>query len=65
MRRLRHRLYLLGSGGVMLGLIQGIGGVNYADILFNFLLNWIAILVAALFGGDLSSLLNATDGLSA
>lgn len=38
-----------------MGLLQGFSSISYNEILFEFLVRWLSILVAVLFGGDLSA----------
>jgi hypothetical protein len=64
MRRfLMTKVRLLAAGGVTLGLIQGFGGINYAEILFEFLLSWVSILVNTLLGGDVGQLSGGIEGI--
>lgn len=55
MRQWKLRFSALVSGGVCLGLFQSFGGVNFADVLFGFLTQWISILATLIFGGDLAN----------
>ncbi|GMU84211.1 MAG: hypothetical protein IT450_07910 [Phycisphaerales bacterium] len=58
MTKMLIRLRPLLVGGTTLGLIQGLGQINYNSLLFQFLGTWINILVALIFGGDLSNFNN-------
>ena len=55
MRQWKVRVYSLASGGICLGLLQSFGGVNFADILFQFLAQWVSVLATLFFGGDLTN----------
>lgn len=55
MRQWRIRISALASGGVCLGLLQSFGGVNFAEILFQFLTQWVSVLATLLFGGELTN----------
>lgn len=50
--RLIRRLYLVANGGLMFGLLQAFGMVNFNNILFEFLLTFATLLVTALLGAD-------------
>lgn len=63
MRRWMVKLRPLAAGGVMFGLVQGLGGINYAEILFEFLINWVSILITAVLGGDLGTLGGGIEGI--
>lgn len=63
MVRTMVRLRPLLCGGVMLGLFQGLGAINYNGVLFQFLSTWINVLVSLLFGGNLSSLTDNGNNL--
>ena len=66
MRNWRSRVARLATGGLLLGLLQGVAGISYNDVLFEFLLRWLSVLAAVLFGGDLSNLnLNNSNTLGA
>ncbi len=43
----------LSSGGITLGIIQGLGMVSWAQLFTQFLTTWLSALVALLFGGQL------------
>ena len=58
MIRILVRLRPLLVGGTTLGLLQGLEQINYNSVLFQFVSTWINILVALIFGGDLSNLEN-------
>ena len=62
MRRWRSKLARVAVGGVLFGFLQGVGGISYNDVLFEFLLRWISVIVGVLFGGDTSSLTNSGTG---
>lgn len=55
MRLWMLRISALASGGISLGLFQSFGGVNFADVLFGFLTQWISVLATLFFGGDLTN----------
>lgn len=63
MRRWMMKVRLLAAGGVMLGVIQGVGATNFAEILFEFLISWVSILVNTLLGGDLGQLSGGIEGI--
>ena len=41
-------------GGLVMGWLQGLEAVNFADLFTRLLSTWLTILVTALFGGDVS-----------
>ncbi len=47
----------LATGGVTLGILQGLGLVNFASLFTSLLATWLSILVTILLGGDPSALL--------
>jgi hypothetical protein len=65
MRRWMMRIRLLAAGGVMLGFLQGAGATNFAEILFEFLLSWVSIVINALLGGSAGELSNGVQGILA
>lgn len=62
-RNLMTKVRLLAAGGVMLGLLQAGGGVNFAEILFEFLLSWVSILVNTVLGGNVGQLSGGIEGI--
>ncbi len=48
----------LSTGGITIGILQGLGLVNFASLFTNFLITWLSVLVTLLLGGDPSSLLS-------
>ncbi len=64
MTRALVRLYPLLCGGMTLGLIQGLGSINYNSLLFQFMATWSNLLVALIFGGDLTDLNNNNNFLN-
>jgi hypothetical protein len=44
-------------GGVTLGILQGLSMVNFAQLFTEFLTQWLSVIVAALFGANLNTLL--------
>jgi hypothetical protein len=51
-RRLVRGAYLWASGGLMLGILQAIGLMNFNQIFFEFLSQFLSLLTRALLGGD-------------
>ncbi len=43
---------ILASGGITPGILQGFNTVNWASLLTSFLIQWLAVLVTLLFGGQ-------------
>lgn len=62
-RYLLMKVRLLAAGGVMLGLLQSAGGINFADILFEFLATWVSIIVNAVLGGSAGQLSGGIEGI--
>jgi len=48
----------LSTGGITVGILQGLGLVNFASLFTNFLITWLSVLVTLLLGGDPSNLLS-------
>lgn len=44
----------LAYGGLLLGWLQGLEAVNFADLFTQILSVWLSVIVTALFGGDVS-----------
>ena len=42
----------LSTGGITLGIFQGLSLVNFANVFTSFLATWLAALVSLLLGGD-------------
>jgi hypothetical protein len=61
LRKYYKPLYLLSTGGVTLGILQGIEGINFANIWTTVLTQIFSALIAIFFGGSdaISSLLGA------
>jgi hypothetical protein len=45
---------LLSSGGVSFGILQGLGLINWANLLTTLLATWLAGIVVVLLGGSLT-----------
>lgn len=58
MTRWKKRLCSLATGGVTLGILQGIYGISWNDVWFEFILTWITAIIQIFVGGD-SSLLDS------
>lgn len=56
---IRYRRWCVGlsQGGVLLGVLQGLGMVNFAQLITDLLSQWLSILVALLLGVDPSTIL--------
>jgi hypothetical protein len=50
MKRIQRNLYLLASGGVLFGVTQAFGMLNFADIFTQFLAQLFSALVALFVG---------------
>lgn len=48
----KSRLARLSVGGATFGIINAAGDVNLNQVLFEFLIQWLSVLVALLFGAD-------------
>lgn len=51
-RRMVLKAYWWASGGVMLGILQAIGLINFNQIFFEILSQFLSLLARALLGGD-------------
>jgi hypothetical protein len=51
-RRLTRKAYLWAGGGLMWGILQAVGLINFNQILFEFLSQFLSLLTRALLGGD-------------
>lgn len=49
-RRLRYTVYALSTGGITLGVVQGVSGIAFSDIWTNFLTQIFSVLIALIFG---------------
>ena len=58
MNRWKKRLCMLATGGMTLGILQGVYGISWNDVWFEFLLTWISVIIQVLVGGDTSTLNN-------
>lgn len=58
--RWQKRIAVLACGGITCGWLQGLSMVNFADLLTSFLTYWLSLIVAALFGGDVSQYFGQT-----
>ena len=58
--RLKKLSVALSYGGITLGILQGLGGVNFASMFTQLLTMWLTALVTILLGGDVSQLLGTT-----
>jgi hypothetical protein len=56
MKRWQIRLCSLATGGVTLGIVQGIYGISWNDVWFQFLVTWISAIIQVFVGGDTSLL---------
>ena len=56
MQRWMIRLRPLACGGVTLGVLQAIQGIDLNRMWFEFLLTWLNALISLLLGGDASAL---------
>jgi len=56
--RSRKWCLALSSGGIALGILQGLDMVNFANFWTNILITWLTIIVTFLLGGDVSRLTN-------
>jgi len=50
-----RRLYPLACGGITLGWLQALGGINWNALWFQFLLTWLSALVTLLLGGEVTA----------
>ncbi len=55
--KLKKWCVIVSRGGLTLGLLQGLGMVNFASLFTNVLITVLQILVTLLLGGDVSQLL--------
>lgn len=51
LRRYQKLCCALSTGGMTLGILQGLELVNYSNVLATFLANFLSLLVSILFGG--------------
>ncbi|MEW6250572.1 MAG: hypothetical protein AB1716_07980 [Planctomycetota bacterium] len=54
--RVQRRVALLATGGVTLGVLQGLEMVNFAWLFAEFLIRLLSTIVVALLGGSVDSL---------
>ena len=58
--RYRRWCIALSTGGITLGILQGLSLVNFAYLFTQLLATWLAALVAILLGGSVSDAINTT-----
>ncbi len=51
--RLQKKCLLLSTGGVTLGILQGLELVNFASLIASLLASWLSMLVTLLLGGGI------------
>ena len=62
MARFWKTCYLLSCGGVTCGFLQGVGLINFSQVLASFLTTILSLLVTILFGGNASTFLTGLTG---